>query len=503
MLRRVMFATPLFSRRRKIPFALISGLLWQFAVCLPCHAGGGLSQVESILRDPKLDKVVTGIHIVDVDTGKVVFKRNSDRLFAPASNMKLVTTAAALHYLGPDYTFRTAIYRNGEVRGGTLHGDLIIRGSGDPNISGRFYGENITAIPDTLARTIREGGIRVVAGDIVADDTLFDREYIHPEWPKDQLWRWYCAPVCGLSFNDNCVEVEVQPGNAPGEPARLSAIPPTSYIEFENECVTTGSKRHDMITIDRTSGEPGIKVGGRCWSDAGPRKFFVTVDNPALFFATVFRESLGRAGVEVKGRPRVAVESLAQVEVPSNEVAAFAQHHLKETIAVTNKRSQNFYAEQLLKLIGCKVGGAGSFDAGVSVCARFLKQIGIPAGSYRMVDGCGLADTNRLSPAQITRLLCAMWRHKYNKVYVASLARPGEDGSLRRRFKDKRYHDRICGKTGYIDSASALSGYLSTDSGRIYAFSILMNDPKHRALRVPNYELRRIQDKICIALIES
>ncbi|MEW6356799.1 MAG: D-alanyl-D-alanine carboxypeptidase/D-alanyl-D-alanine-endopeptidase [Planctomycetota bacterium] len=497
-----MFATPLIPRRRR-PLCIMCCLLWQSIAGLSADAGDPAAQVERILRDPKLKPVVTGIHVVDVDTEKVVFAQNADRLFAPASNMKLVTTAAALHLIGPDYTFRTAVYRNGEVRGGVLQGDLIVRGSGDPNISGRFYGENITAIPDMLARTIREGGISVITGDIIADDAVFDREYVHPEWPKDQRWRWYCAPVCGLSFNDNCVEVEIQPGNAVGELVTLAAIPPTSYVVFQNDCVTTGSKAQDMLTIDRTAGDATIKVGGRCWTETGVRRFFVTVDNPAIFFATVFRESLEKAGVEVKGNPRMAAEPLAHIEISSNEVAAFAQHRMRETLAVTNKRSQNFYAEQLLKLVGCKMRGQGSYDAGVSACAGFMKQIGIPPGSYKMVDGCGLAEANRLSPAQITKLLCAMWRHKYNQDYVNSLARPGEDGSLKSRFKEPRYRDRICAKTGYIDSASALSGYLSTDSGRMYAFSILMNDPKLRTLRAPNYELRRIQDKICEALIGS
>lgn len=482
-------------------YSAIAVLGWLFAFPLSSPGKDFKAEIARILKSPDLKGIVTGIQVLDTETGAAVFSLNENRLFAPASNLKLVTTAAAVHFLGADYTFRTSVFRKGEIQGGTLRGDLIVRGSGDPNISGRFYGENITAIPDQWAKTIREAGIETITGDIIADDTIFDREFVCPNWPADQLWKWYCAPTCGLSFNDNCLEVEIRPGAA-GEPVQLFPNPETAYAVFENSCTTVETKGQDFVVIDRRAGDATIKVGGRCWAEAGSRRFFVTVDNPALFMVTVFRESLKKAGVKVEGKPRLLTEPLDAWETPGNELAA-CEHRMKETISVTNKRSQNFYAEQLLKLVGKKVRGQGSFKAGVAACSAFLKEIGVPAESYTLVDGCGLSRENRLTPALLATLLNTMWRHRYNKEFADSLPRPGEDASLRRRFKEAAYCERICAKTGYIDGASSLSGYLSTKSGRLYAFSTLMNDPNVRGFRVSNRQLHAIQDSICKAIIDS
>jgi len=452
--------------------------------------------IGKILSDKALRGARVGVSIMDADTGRGLFGRNENRQFIFASNVKLVTTAAALDFLGPDYTFRTSVYVRGELIGNTLNGDLIVKGRGDPNISGRFYNDNITAIMECWAEAIKKAGITRITGDIIADDLMFDRQYVSPYWPQDQLQKWYCAEICALSFNDNCIEVWVSPGISPGDPARVTLKPNTSFVTVRNTCLTASRKSGDRISIYRPIGVNIITVGGWCWKGAGERRYFVTVHDPALFFVTVFKEVLEKRGIAVGGRPLVTIEDLSAVEIPENEIA-FAEHKLRETIAVTNKRSQNFYAEQILKTLGAETRGFGTFKNGILAVEDFLEKVGIPRGSYTLVDGSGLAKKNRLAPVQITKLLCYMRKHRYGDIFLNSLARPGEDGSLRKRMLQEPCRSRVYAKTGYVSGASALSGYVKTRRGRMLAFSIIMNDYKSSL-----YDMRRIQDSICRVLVD-
>ncbi|MEE8190675.1 MAG: D-alanyl-D-alanine carboxypeptidase/D-alanyl-D-alanine-endopeptidase, partial [Candidatus Scalindua sediminis] len=176
-------------------------------------------EIRAIVHKNKPEGASVGISIISISTNKPLYKLNSDKSFICASTMKLFTTAAALYYLGPNFKYKTYVYYRGKISKGKLNGDIIIKGCGDPNISGRFYEDEITAIPTSWADSIEKKGIKVITGDIIADDTIFDREFVHDNWPKDQLSEWYCAPISGLSFNDNCVDIEIKPNKKPGAPA--------------------------------------------------------------------------------------------------------------------------------------------------------------------------------------------------------------------------------------------------------------------------------------------
>ena len=455
-------------------------------------------KIQAVLKDSSLKKAGVGIDVVALDTGEHVYSLQKDAPFVVASNMKLVTTAAALDLLGPDFKFRTAVYRLGPVdpSTGVLSGGLVIRGVGDPNISGRFFNDDLYAVPNAWAAAIKKLGVQEIRGDIVADDTLFDRTYVCPGWPSNQRDHWYEAEVCALSYNDNCLNVTIGPGPAPGTPAVVTIKPDTSYVTVTRSCVTTGSRKEHAIVLARKLGTNEILVGGKCWIGSPPLEEFITIHNPALYLATVFKEALERAGVKVVGAVRLADRPMKEAETPENEVASFGSW-LSGTIAVANKRSQNFYAEQLFKVLGALKGGVGSFETGAAGVREFLNRLDGEGKSFVVTDGSGLSKTNRLTPALMTALLRHMYEHKFRDAFLGSLAVPCEEGSLEKRFKDEPYRSAVIAKTGYVAGASCLSGYAATRKERMLAFAIFMN-----RFNAGNPHMHALQDKICRALVD-
>lgn len=454
------------------------------------------SRIQALLKTPSLKNVSYGISVVSIKKNTPLFSYRDNDLFCIASNMKLLTTAAAIEYLGPDFEYRTSVDAHGVITAsGELKGDLIIRGSGDPNLSGRFYNGNITSVPESWANAIRSRGIRKVTGDIIADDSVFDRIYTNPNWPENQLFAWYCAPSCGLSFNDNCVDITLTSDKKPGNIVTLLVEPNTSYFTIINKCVSTSKKQEHAYSIYRKPGTNQIFIKGKFWINASPEKTWVNVHNPALYLATVFKEILEKKGTTVQGCARVIDETdsfNSDLEKMTETISP-----MKQTILVMNKNSQNFYAEQILKTLGLQIKGRGSSNAGIEVLHAFMRKLGFSPDEYQIEDGSGLSKGNKLSPRIITTLLTHMNEHPYRDVLYNSLPVSGIDGGLRHRMISSRYKNKIHAKTGYIAKTSALSGYIDTLSGETLAFSILMNNFKDLGA------IRKIQDNICQILVDS
>lgn len=453
------------------------------------------SRLQQLLKNPSLKNVSYGISVVSVKKNSPLFNYRNNDLFTVASNMKLVITSAALDYLGPDFEYKTSVEADGAVTAsGELKGNIIIKGSGDPNLSGRFYNGNILAIPESWANAVISSGIRVITGDIIADDRVFDRVSVNPNWPENQLSEWYCAPSCGLSFNDNCVDITLIPDKKPGKGVTLLIEPDTSYFTIFNTCVSTSNKKEHAYSVYRKPGTNQIFIKGKFWVNASPEKTWVTVHNPALYLATVFKEVLEKNGVTVHGNARVIDEGDSITSDP--EMIAQSTSTMGQTVLVTNKNSQNFYAEQIIKTLGAQIKGSGTLESGIEVVHDFMGKLGFQPEEYHIEDGCGLSKGNRLSPKMITTLLAYMNKHPHGKVLWDSLPTSGIDGGLRRRMTAPRYKAKIRAKTGYIAKTSALSGYVDTSDGDVLAFSILMNDFKNLST------VMKIQDGICQALVD-
>jgi serine-type D-Ala-D-Ala carboxypeptidase/endopeptidase (penicillin-binding protein 4) len=311
--------------------------------------------------------------------------------------------------------------------------------------------------------------VEKVVGDVYLDHGLYEPLRIHPDWPRDQLTRWYEAPVDGLSFNDNCILVRVWPGSV-GRPARVDLVPPVpSVVQLQNTARTIG-KGGQSVIIHRDGGTLFVK--GTIRSNSGPVETWVTVPDPVLYFGNGLLAALAEEGVQVQGQLK-PVDRLPGLVW---ERVAVHSTDLLSAIRVTNKRSQNFYAESLAKHLGARRCGHGSWTEGVRAIREFAEGIGIPPGSFTMTDGSGMSRENRFAPRHLTILLRHMFFHPAGTEFAQSLPYGGEDlGSWKRRLAQPPYRGNVFAKTGTLEGVSALSGYAKGVSGKAYAFSILLN----------------------------
>jgi D-alanyl-D-alanine carboxypeptidase/D-alanyl-D-alanine-endopeptidase (penicillin-binding protein 4) len=471
------------------------------------------TRIDQAVASGATGRMKVGIHVTLMPSGRVLYARRSGEQFIPASNVKIVTSASALHHLSRDFTFRTIIWADGRVlANGVLEGDLVIQGDGDPNISGRLHGGDVSFLPRTWARALLERGIRRVTGDLVADDRVFDRQYTCPSWPADQLHKWYAAPVAGLSFNDNCLDIIVSPSRD-GRVVRLRLEPDSRYFTVSNQLITTAQPalvRQDPMFLSRHLGTNRIILRGKCHLGSPPERHFVTVHEPPMYLATVLAEEMARAGITIDGKVRLAgetppdsvggpqrVERRVRVAPTDPRVRVVHSSSITDAVKVMGKNSQSFYAEQLLKRTGAACYGKGSFATGVKAAEGFLEVAGIKPGSYVMADGGGLSRLSRFSPEQFTTVLRHAYGAGYGKDYVASFSLSGIDGSMEKRLAEPAYRGRIAAKTGTLRGVVGLSGFAFNRRGQVLAFSILVNNSDN------NWAVRGFSDEICRALVDE
>lgn len=441
------------------------------APAVPTASGTSLEQrLQSLLNSSVATNSTASVEIVDVETGRVVGARNPRMAVAPASNMKLFTTAAAMDLLGDRFEFTTGVFARGTVEpSGVLRGDLKISGGGDPSIGGRFHDGNATAVIDQWATDLKGQGIRTVAGDLILEYGYFDTEYVHPTWPEDQLVNWYEAPIAALSMQEGCVLIRVLP-SAPGQRAIVEMQPPNTYLTVENSAVTGGGRGVFITRVPRTN---RIIVRGNVPARSGPTEVFVTVMNPIHYFANVAHTALMRNGISFQG----TVKLVARDNRPDWRLVAAHTTPLSVVSFVINKKSQNQYAEQLLKTVGAEIRKDGSFRGGSQAVTEWLtSKVRVPANEFSMVDGSGMSRFNRASAHAFTDLLRYVWTKPYRHEFLSSMPYAGErDSRLRRRLNQEPYARTVYAKTGYISGVVGLSGYVRAQSGKVYAFSFLFN----------------------------
>jgi D-alanyl-D-alanine carboxypeptidase/D-alanyl-D-alanine-endopeptidase (penicillin-binding protein 4) len=407
----------------------------------------------------------------------IVFLRGHAEPLVPASTAKILTAAAALDLLGPGHMFTTTVTGRGTLGpGGTLDGDLVVHGSGDPNVSGRFHDGDPLAVLRRMAAAVHAAGIRRVTGALVLDDGPFDREWVHPTWDVRDLDRWYGAPVSGLAFNDGCVDLVVRGGAAAGPEAALEARSSAGPWRLENRVrtVATGDPAVGALWLGNgTLRVQGTIAAGREYAFSHP------VREPLAWFAGAFLLALRDAGVTVEGGGRAA-ESAAD-RLPGR--LRLAQHgsDLPRTLAVMNQRSHNFYASLLFKAAGVAATGSGSWAGGERAIAEMLRRRGLQdEGRTRVVDGSGLSRENRTTAATLARVLVSFDQDLLRgPLLEESLAAPGGDGTLRRRLTTGDLDRRLRAKTGTLTGVHGLAGYLDGRDGHPgYAFAILVNSPR-------------------------
>jgi D-alanyl-D-alanine carboxypeptidase/D-alanyl-D-alanine-endopeptidase (penicillin-binding protein 4) len=435
--------------------------------------------VRTILQRPGApQRAYWGIEVVDAQTGASIARYNADRLFIPASNLKLVVAATAAHHLPADFRYRTTLHATGPIEDGVLRGDLVIYGRGDPAISGRYADGNIVAVWEALADSLATRGIRRIEGRVVADESYWDTQYVLGDWESYDLLWWYAAPVAALGFNDNSIDFTVAPGTV-GRPAAITFKPESRHFVFVNRSVTVAAGRPGTIDFDRVPGTDTIFAYGNIPADAARGTENFAVADPARYAATVFAETLQKKSIAIASvEPRVLRDTAAS-RVALQNARVIVTHQsppLPQIIGPILQSSQNWFAEQLLKTVGREVGGEGSWPKGLEVERRFLVDVvRIDSTSFRLRDASGLSAHNLITPRAFTSLLVhigrtANMREVMNALPVAGAA----TGSLRARLPELR--GRVAAKTGSIGNVDSLSGFVTTDSGRRLAFSIIVNN---------------------------
>lgn len=474
----------------------VGAILLAFSLAAPAGSQEvallGASLERASLRIPGLPSGIS-IQVADQQTGEVIFDRNAEVPQTMASITKLITTAAAIHYLGPDFKFHTTFWRRGPIEQGNLVGSLLVVGGGDPNISGRFYGDDINAVFDRWAEGLRQAGVTRVTGDILLNASFFDSLARHPDWPAGQESRWYQAPISALSYNDNVVLVSVRPGSRPGRPVGVSIEPPVDILRPVPLARTVGRRGRVRVAVSRAAGSSAVTVSGtvpmrRAWWSTP-----ITIDRPPEYFGKALKKRLENAGIVVTGR---VVENGAKPDAGWTQVAT-TESDLVPTLEVCNKRSQGFYAEQLFKTLSAVKSGQGSWAGSVVLVKEFLSALGLDPNRFQLRDGSGLSSGNRAGAADLVRFLRAMDRHPHGEVWRSTFAVAGDStGTLRHRLKDPVTRGQILAKTGSLDRVSTLAGYAKGRSGRTYVFAILLN-----GRGVSDWEGQAYQDRLLRALV--
>jgi len=405
---------------------------------------------------------------------RVVYAHEATRALIPASAAKVLTSAAALDLLGPSHVFRTRLTARGILAGGTLDGDLVLHGVADPNLSGRGFHGDAMHVPDAFAAAVERVGIRKVTGALVLDEGVLDDEYTHPDWSAGDKRRWYGAPVGGLSFNDNCIDVELAAPKSGGK-ASLH-LPATAGAWQVRNDVKTRSGARNGAGGRWIEGGSVLQLHGRL-RPGGRTSFHVPVNDPARFLGGAVLHALKKHGVRVAGGQRKARDG--HDRLPGRLVTEH-ESELPPTLVVLNQRSQNFYAGMLFKLCGAAVEGRGSWDSGSRAVRAMLERRHISdQGRTLMRDGSGLSPQNRVSAGVLASVLRSFDEDILRgPLLLESLPTSGKSGTLRKRLTERGMKGRVHAKTGTLNEhrTRALAGYVDGKGGKSgYVFAILLN----------------------------
>jgi D-alanyl-D-alanine carboxypeptidase/D-alanyl-D-alanine-endopeptidase (penicillin-binding protein 4) len=450
-------------------------------------------RLDEILGSSDASRGFWGIEVGELPSGRILFSRDAQHLFHPASNMKLFTTAAALEKLGPDFVFRTTVEsESGPDAQGRVK-DLYIVGKGDPSFCdsilspllnpGEAKNQSCQTLQN-LAQQIRARGVLEVTGPLVADVSYFLSEpYIHGWSAEDLLWG-YGATVSALALNANALQLRIKPGLKVGDRAQVRLDPLADYYQLNNGLETSGAGTERRLWVERGLDSMRLDVWGQIPLDAAETTERVAIARPPQLVGELFRQALGDAGIVVRGgvevhyvtRLEVAIASPPPLQLsPRVVLAEHDSQPLREIVKVTNKESRNLFAEMLLRTLGREEKHRGTIEDGLEVLNEFARQVGAAQGETVFADGSGLSRDDLVAPEAFVKLLIHMASTQAFDIFLDSLPVAGVDGTLAGRFKGTRLEGRIHAKTGTLEQVNALSGYMDLPSGKRLVFSIMGN----------------------------
>jgi D-alanyl-D-alanine carboxypeptidase/D-alanyl-D-alanine-endopeptidase (penicillin-binding protein 4) len=455
------------------------------------------------------DKGAWGVLVTDALTGDVLYSRNADGYFMPASNAKLFTTALALATLGPDYRLRTPVVSSGMLdANGVLSGDLVLIGRGDANLSNRKFPfdkkEEREGPPEKVlaefAGAVAAHGVKEVTGDVIADDSMFQHEKFPSGWLVDDILWSYGAAISAIAVNDNTFTLDLRPGAHEGDSARYDAGLASDFYTVENSVLTAPRGSEEKLAVARDPGSRLLHVSGTMPLDAQPRRLTIAIEDPAEYSASILARLLEARGVKIDGHPRArhASDPAPDANAPQALLAEHTSVPLSDEIRLTNKNSENLHAELLLLLAAHEKAGAKNYEDALKFASDFFRAAGIADGDVVLSDGSGLSRKDLVTPRAVLQLLRYAAKQPWGELYRSTLPVAGEDGTLSERMKNTPAAARVFAKTGTIGHGNALSGYATTIRGERLLFSILGNNNNLHA-----QDANKVIDAICVAMVEE
>lgn len=442
--------------------------------------------MDSALAEPAFARASWGVVIQSLDNGQVLYRRNGERLFLPASNLKLLTAAAALVRLGADFRYHTPVLARGVRRADTLIGDIVVVGRGDPSLAAdASTGADPLGPLRSWADSLRARGVRMVRGRIIGDAALFTDPPLGPGWAWDDLDADYSAPVGPLQLDDDAAWIEATAGAAPGQPVSAVLLPRRAPLRLFNTATTAPADSNvHRLTWSRAPFSDSVTLSGRLSAGRPTARLPVSVPDPTRYFVSALGEVLGDAGVAVHGDTLTA-------DSATDTLFTWQSPPLSAMLPLFLKPSQNQIGETLLRTLGAQVKGVGSMDSGRAVVREVLSGFGVPPDAYVLADGSGLSRYNYVAPEAIALVLEAMYRRPDFEPLFDALPVAGVDGTLAGRLKGTRAAGNAHAKTGSLSNVRSLSGYVRSADGEMLLFVLLVN-----GFTVPQRVVEAAQDQI-------
>ena len=463
--------------------------------------------LSGFLGGSRMRSAQWSVLVVSLDRGDTLFARNEALSVVPASNMKVVTVAAALHFLGSSFAYRTFLWGDGPTQEGHLRGDLILYGTGDPGISDRFF-RTRTSVFEDLADQLAAEGVRHIDGAVVGDGTYFSGPLLGPGWNPRDLNERFAAAVTGLSYNENFVMLRIAPSTRLGGAPTVETIPPGFPLELDNTAETVAGPPRPMLWLDRPTPTSQIRIHGEI-TRGGPAIWRrLTVPDPPLYAARALLEVLESRGFRVRSgarsvhgadRSRITggrawAPGLADTEQP-RLLASHTSPELIEYLNVINHESHNLFAESIFKTMGRVVMSEGSFVGGARAVRSFTtEEVGLGTHDVVAVDGSGLSEGNRSTAGGLVAVMHYMAHSPWWEGFLSTFPEAGTR-SLRRMYGTRAARN-LRAKTGTIEGVSALTGVVTAQNGERLLFSILSNG--HRSTSAA----KRVEDRIAARLAD-
>jgi D-alanyl-D-alanine carboxypeptidase/D-alanyl-D-alanine-endopeptidase (penicillin-binding protein 4) len=450
------------------------------AVLAPLQRG-----IDRVVLAPRWSEALWGVEVRSLTTGKVLYQRNAGKNLKPASTFKLLTTAAAIDAMPADTRLRTSVETAATLDpSGRLAGDVYLVGRGDPGLSGRYPGGRYvdfsqrpeerrpTAELERLADQLKAAGVQRIEGRLIGHEGAFTGDRRGSDWAWEDLVWCYGAEVSALSFNDNCAELRALPGAKPGDPLAIERVPVSAYYQVVSTATTAPAGAKSELRLQRDLGSNVIRLSGTHPIGEKPWQGSVALEDPARYTTTVFTEVLAARGIVFQGTLATSSDALPE---GLRVLASLDSAPLSEILKGINKPSQNLHTEMLLRLLGARVKGQGSVEAGHEALGEFLERSGVAKEPGALRDGSGLSRSDLLRPHELVSLLAAMDRHPRAQAFRESLPIAGVDGLLKNRMNGGAAEGRVLAKTGSIRNVNGLAGYVTTRAGERLAFSLVVN----------------------------